>query len=256
MSGGNTTQGIQAGAIVINILGNNNQLNSVVNQTQQTLQKFKDGVGKLKIPGFQGIMATFRDLTVTFTSLTSSLRTLIAPLRQSATVFMSFDYNMSKVQAITGATAEQIAELREQAKLLGKTTFFTASQVADAQKFLAMAGFDPEKIKAALPNILNLALAGDMDIGMAADIATNISTPFKIAAQDLNRVNDVLAAVASSSNTNVLEMGQAFKYAAPAASAAGQSIEELGAAFAVLANNGLKADMAGTSVRMMLIKLT
>jgi TP901 family phage tail tape measure protein len=102
---------------------------------------------------------------------------------------------------------------------------------------------------------LNLALAGDMEIGEAADIATNISTPFKIAAEDLGRVNDVLAKAANSSNTNVHMMGEAFKYVAPVASATGQSIEEMASAMAILANNGIRADMAGTSLRMILLKL-
>jgi TP901 family phage tail tape measure protein len=125
---------------------------------------------------------------------------------------------------------------------LGKTTFFTASQVADAQKFLAMAGFNPDQILKATPNVVKLALAGDRDVGMAADIATNISTHFGIIAENLNEVNDVLAKVFVSSNTNMIELGQAFKYAASAAAAAGQSIEEVGAAMAILANNGIKAD--------------
>ncbi|MDR1140223.1 MAG: phage tail tape measure protein [Planctomycetaceae bacterium] len=146
MSSGNTANGVQAGAIVINILGNNNQLNGTINQTNQILQKFKNGVGKLKIPGFQGMWATLRDMSVTLSAATPVFRAFLNSFRQSATIFMNFDYNMSKVQAITGATTEQIAELREQAKMLGRTTFFTTAQVADAQKFLAMAGFDPEKI--------------------------------------------------------------------------------------------------------------
>lgn len=177
------------------------------------------------------------------------------PAALSVKTFASFEAGMSKVKAITGATADEMKALRDQAKELGATTFFTASQVADAQKFLAMAGFTPDQILKASPQVLDLALAGDLDLGMAADIATNISTPFKIAAEDLGRVNDVLAKAATSSNTNVEEMGQAFKYAAPAAAAAGQSIEEMGAAIALMANNGIKADMAGTSVRQMMIKL-
>jgi TP901 family phage tail tape measure protein len=79
---------------------------------------------------------------------------------------------------------------------------------------------------------------------MVADIATNISTPFKIATDELNRVNDILARANTSSNTNVMELGQAFKYAAPVAAAAGQQIEHIGAALAILANNGIKADTA------------
>ncbi|MDR1141270.1 MAG: phage tail tape measure protein [Planctomycetaceae bacterium] len=201
--------------------------------------------------GFTGLSAKIRDSLLTMASFRTAFQGFSAPLQ----VFANFEAGISKVKAITQATTEQIAALREQAKALGKTTFFTASQVADAQKFLGMAGFRSEQIKAATPQVLDLALSGDMDLGMAADIATNISTPFKIAAEELSRVNDVLAKANTTSNTNVQELGQAFKYVAPAAAAAGQSIEECGAAFAILANNGIKADMAGTAMRMMLIKL-
>ncbi|MDR1493964.1 MAG: phage tail tape measure protein, partial [Planctomycetaceae bacterium] len=205
--------------------------------------------------GFNGMARTIMDSFVTASSALVSIRAAIQPLANTASIFAGFESGMSKVQAITGATADQLTKLTEQAKALGKNTFFTASQVAEAQKFLGMAGFNPEQILAATPGMLDLALAGDMDLGMAADIATNISTPFGIAAERISEVNDVLAKAATSSNTNIQEMGQAFKYAAPAAAAAGQSIEECAAAMAILANNGIKADMAGTSVRMMLIKL-
>ncbi|MDR0705886.1 MAG: phage tail tape measure protein [Planctomycetaceae bacterium] len=250
MATGNSSSQLQAGAVVINIIGNNNNLNTALSQASQTLQNFQNTAQRSL-----GALGNIRNAFVTIAAMRATFQGITAPLRQAITAFSNFDYGMSRVQAITRATAEQIAVLREQAKQLGRTTFFTASQVADAQRFLAMAGFDPERIQAALPNVLNLALAGDMDLGIAADIATNISTPFRIAAEDLNRVNDVLARSATTSNTNVQELGQAFKYVAPAAAGAGQSIEECGAAFSILANNGIKADMAGTSLRMMLIKL-
>jgi TP901 family phage tail tape measure protein len=254
MSTGNSSRQIQAGAVVINIIGNNNNLNTALSQATQSLQNFQNAA--LRMPGFRGLLAYFRDSVVTLAGLRAGLHGITAPLRGVFTAFSGYDYTMSRVQAITQATAEQMTQLREQAKLLGRTTFFTTSQVAEDQKFLGMAGFNPNQIEAALPNVLNLALAGDMQIGEAADIATNISTPFKIAAEDLSRINDILAKAANSSNTNVHEMGEAFKYVAPVAAATDQSIEELGAAMAILANNGLKADMAGTSLRMMLMKLS
>jgi TP901 family phage tail tape measure protein len=231
---------LQSGALAVKIIADDKSFMATIQRVQG---------------GFSGLKSNIMESVVSVAAMRIALQGLASPLQQVFATFTSFDFTMSKVQAITSATTEQIAKLREQAKELGRTTFFTSSQVGDAQKFLGMAGFSAEKIQAALPNVLNLALAGDMDIGVAADIATNISTPFNIAAKDLNRVNDVLAKIAVSSNTNVLEMGQAFKYAAPAAAAAGQSLEEVGAAFGILANNGLKADMAGTGVRMMLIKL-
>ncbi|MDR2643434.1 MAG: phage tail tape measure protein, partial [Planctomycetaceae bacterium] len=190
--------------------------------------------------GFHGLRRTVMDFAVSVAAVRTALRGISAPLTSTFSAFSNYDYTMSRVQAITGATADQMIRLREQAKMLGRTTFFTTAQVAEAQQFLAMAGFNPEQIQNALPNVLNLALAGDMGVAEAADIATNISTPFKIAAEDLNRVNDVLAKAANSSNTNVHQMGEAFKYVAPVAASTSQSIEELGAAMAILANNGLR----------------
>jgi TP901 family phage tail tape measure protein len=231
---------LKAGSVAVQIIGLDQEFQRAMERVNNTTERFSKKI---------------RNLFVTTAALRTTFQGALQPLTQMFSVFSSFEMAMSKVKAITGATADEIGRLREQAKELGKTTFFTASQVGDAQKFLAMAGFNPKQILDAIPDVLNLSLAGDMDLGMAADIATNISTPFKIAAQDLARVNDVLAKSATSSNSNVMELGQAFKYAAPAAAAAGQSIEECGAAFSILANNGIKADMAGTSVRMMLMKL-
>jgi hypothetical protein len=171
---------ITAGSVVINITGNNAQFQRALNSTQRQAESFTQ-----KLSSFFVATAAIRNTLSGFS----------APLQEVFNVFSKFDFGMSKVQAITAATAAEISNLREQAKLLGKTTFFTASQVADAQKFLAMAGFNPDQILKATPNVLNLALAGDMDLGMAADIATNISTPFGIIAERLNEVNDVLAPI-------------------------------------------------------------
>ncbi|MGL6197018.1 MAG: phage tail tape measure protein, partial [Thermoguttaceae bacterium] len=134
--------------------------------------------------------------------------TVALPLGASMAVYANFESQMAKVAAITKATSGEVKNLREQAKLLGKTTFFSASQVADAQKFLGMAGFNAKDIEAGLPSVLNLALAGNIDIGQAADIASNISTPFGIAAKDIQRVTDLLATAATSSNTDVAQMGE------------------------------------------------
>jgi uncharacterized membrane protein len=102
--------------------------------------------------GFHGLKKTVMDSVVTFAAAKVAFQSVITPFSRIFSVFSSFEMEMSKVKAITTATSEQVAKLRQQAKLLGQTTFFTASQVANAQMFLAMAGFDPEKIQAALPN--------------------------------------------------------------------------------------------------------
>jgi hypothetical protein len=175
-----TPHNITAGSVVIHVTGNNAQLQRTLNQTASQIESFSH---------------KFSRFFMTTAAIRSTLSGFSAPLQEIFNVFSKFDFGMSKVQAITAATSAEISNLREQAKFLGKTTFFTASQVADAQKFLAMAGFNPDQILKATPNVLNLALAGDMDLGMAADIATNISTPFGIIAENLQEVNDVLAPI-------------------------------------------------------------
>ncbi|GHT36464.1 hypothetical protein FACS189427_08120 [Planctomycetales bacterium] len=206
---------IVAGSVVVNLAADNRQFNTTLNRTMNVANNFAIRV--------ENVFGRFQDRIIGLAALRTAFAGIPSAFSQVFSVFSGFEAQLSKVQAVSGATAKQMGELREQAKLLGRTTFFTASQVGNAQQMLAQAGFNPEQIKAALPDVLNLALAGDLDIGEAADIATNISTPFGIAADKLNRVNDVLAKAANSSNTNVREMGQAFKYAAPAAAAAGQN---------------------------------
>lgn len=173
----------------------------------------------------------------------------------SVGVFAGFEYTMSKVQAVTGAVGQQFDAINAKAKELGKTTLFTTRQVGEGMFYLAMAGFKPDEILDGIENMLNIALAGDMDVGRVSDIVTNISTPFGIAAKDISRVVDVLAKAATSSNTNIEEMGYAFQYAAAPMELAGQTLEETAAALMLLANNGQKASRAGTQLQTIAAQL-
>lgn len=166
-----------------------------------------------------------------------------------------FDDQMRKVQAITGATGDQFGALREQAKKLGRETAFTAGQAAEAMTFLGMAGFDTEQILAGIPGVLSLASAGALELGEAADIASNIAGGFGMAAGEIGHVADVLAQAASSSNTSVQELGEAFSKAAPAARAAGQTLEEAAAAIGIMGDSGVKSSVAGIDLKNMLTKM-
>lgn len=173
---------------------------------------------------------------------------LIAGLVGVGTVFGQFSHKMSEVSAITGATGENFDKLNAKAKELGSSTQFSASEAAEAMKFLGMAGYNTEQILAGIGPTLQLAAAGGLELAMAADIASDVSSAFGLAADDIGLVADVLAKTATSSNTSVEMMGEAFRYAAPLAAAAGQSIEETSAALGTLANSGIKATVAGTDV--------
>jgi TP901 family phage tail tape measure protein len=121
--------------------------------------------------------------------------------------------------------------------------------------FLAMAGFDTNQIISALPGTLELAAAGNLDLARAADIASNVLTGYGLQAEEVGRVNDVLALASISANTNVEQLGNAFKFVAPVAAAMGVTIEESAAAIGIMSDAGIQGEMAGTALRNILAEL-
>jgi TP901 family phage tail tape measure protein len=166
-----------------------------------------------------------------------------------------FEAAMNRVAGITRATGVEFQQLENLAKELGATTQFSASQAADAMGFLAMAGFDTNQIMEALPGTLELAAAGSLDLARAADIASNVLTGYGLQAEEVGRVNDVLALASISANTNVEQLGNAFKFVAPVASAMGVTIEESAAAIGIMSDAGIQGEMAGTALRNILAEL-
>lgn len=180
---------------------------------------------------------------------------IVGALGAALKVSGDFERGMNKVAAVSGATAEQLKLLRGQAKILGSTTKFSASQAAKAQGALAQAGFETTKILAAMPPVLSLAAAGELQLGSAASITANTLNGFGLAADQAGRVTDVLAKTAASADTNVQGLGFGFKYVAPIAKAAGYSVEQTAAAMGILSDAGIKGEQAGTSLRAILLKL-
>ena len=166
-----------------------------------------------------------------------------------------FDQAMSSVEAITKATAGEMAVLRDEAKELGATTRFTAQQAAEGMVFLARAGLTANQALQAIEPTLRLAQAGAIDLGRAADLATNILTAFGLEVSQLGRVIDVMALTATSSNTDISQLGEAMKFAGPVARALGVDVETTAAAIGTLSNAGLQASLAGTGLRQVLLKL-
>nr|WP_244965775.1 phage tail tape measure protein [Paenibacillus alvei] len=167
----------------------------------------------------------------------------------------AFEQSLARVKAITGATGEEFEKLRNQAIQLGATTVFTSSDAADAMTYLGMAGFKTTQIMESLPSVLALAAAGQMDLARTADIASNILTGFQLEASEAARVSDVLAKTMTNSNTNIEQLGYAFKYVAPIAASVGVSIEDAAAAIGKLSDAGIQGEMAGTQLRAMLLRL-
>jgi TP901 family phage tail tape measure protein len=177
--------------------------------------------------------------------------TLAAPVR----VAMEFEQSMARVGAVARASGEELTRLTATARQLGATTNWTASQVAEGMQFLAMAGFNTEQTIAAMPGMLSLASAGAIDLGAAADIASNILTGFNMRAEEMGRLGDVMTNTFTTSNTNLQMLGESMKYVAPVAAATGVSLEQTAAMVGKLGDAGIQGSMAGTALRAIINRL-
>ena len=166
-----------------------------------------------------------------------------------------FDSAMSEVSAISGASGDALKSLEDKAKEMGATTKFSASESAEALKYMAMAGWESEKMLDGLPGVMNLAAASGEELGMVSDIVTDSMTAFGLEASQATDFADLLASTASNSNTNVAMLGESFKYVAPLAGAMGYKAEDVSVALGLMANAGVKSSQAGTSLRTALTNL-
>jgi TP901 family phage tail tape measure protein len=180
---------------------------------------------------------------------------VLAPMGLATRTFQGFDDVMLSVKAVTGATGKQFDALTGQAKLLGRTTSFTAAQVASAMLELGRAGFAPEEIQAAIAPVLNLARATGTDLAQATGYAANTLRSFGLDASEMTRVADVLTATANNSAQTLDDLAQGMVYAAPIAAEYGLTLEETAKAFGALANFGIKASTAGTNIRNILLRM-
>lgn len=215
---------------------------AAVTRAQSQYQKAKETRGKLAMGGAAAMAAGG--------GMLYGMSKIIAPGRE-------FDFRMSNVQALTKLDKDspQFQALRDQAKELGANTAFTAADAASGQKFLAMAGFTPDAIKQALPGVLNMALAGEIELGEASDIGSNVLTQFGLSADQMDRVSDVLSAAFTASNTDLRMLGETMTYAGPVAAQLGMSLESAAAMAGAMADNGIRGSMAGTSLRAGLSRL-
>ena len=167
-----------------------------------------------------------------------------------------FEEGMSKVQAISGASGEDLQKLSDQAREMGATTRFSATEAASGMEFLAMAGFETNEIMGAMPGLLDLAASSNMDLGRAADIASNIISGFNLQAEETGRVSDVLAKGASTANTNVEQLGKAMEVVAPIGEMVGLEIEGLTAGIGRMSDAGIQGEKAGRMLRQGILRLS
>lgn len=169
--------------------------------------------------------------------------------------YADFEKEMSAVKAISGATGAEFDMLTEKARQMGADTKFSATESAQAFEYMAMAGWKTDDMMNGIEGVMNLAAASGEDLGRVSDIVTDALTAFGLKASDSAHFADVLAAAATSSNTNVGMMGETFKYVAPLAGALKYDVEDVATAIGVMANSGVKASEAGTSLRSIFTRL-
>lgn len=168
----------------------------------------------------------------------------------------NFESAMSQVEAISGASAEEMELLTAKAKEMGETTKFSATESAEAFNYMAMAGWKTEDMINGIAGIMQLAAASGEDLATTSDIVTDALTAMGYSAGDAGKLADVMAAASANANTNVSMMGQTFQYAAPIIGALGYNMEDAAVAIGLMANAGIKGEKSGTALRSILTRLS
>ena len=167
-----------------------------------------------------------------------------------------FEQSLNIMGQVSGATADQMAQLQQQALDLGASTAFSAGEAAEAQLELAKAGMKPLEVYAAMPGVLDMAAAGGLGVAQAAEIAANAVNTFGLEAGSTTDIANMLAAAANASSVDITDLAAGMTMAGSVFSSAGQSIDDLNIAMALLGNNGIKGSDAGTSLKTALMRLT
>lgn len=226
---------------------------------------------KIDSSGFQkGADALGKGLSVTGKILGGVATGVTALGGAAIKVGSDFETGMSQVQAVSGASGEELERLKEKAKEMGASTKFSATESAEALNYMAMAGWKTEDMLGGIEGIMNLAAASGEDLASTSDIVTDAMTAFGLAADGTTQIMengilkkipnashfaDILAAASSNANTNVGMMGETFKYVAPLAGSLGYSAEDTATAIGLMANAGIKGSQAGTSLRSIMTRL-
>jgi TP901 family phage tail tape measure protein len=222
------------------------QLNIRQQKISQIRSKYDIGMQRMAVLGGVGYGAL------------STGKTVARGMKNLLHVGYEFDASMSATQAVTRIDDKndpRMLALRKQARELPLVSKFTDSEVAQGQYFLGRTGYNPDQILKAMPHVLNLAAAGDLDLATTADISSNIQKAMRIPAEEMGKVSDVLTAAFTRNNVDIRMLGESLKYTAGISQQYGQSLETLTTATALLGNAGIQGSQAGTSLRQVLIRI-
>lgn len=166
-----------------------------------------------------------------------------------------FDSSMSQVAATMGVTVDEIGVLRDFAQEMGSKTAFSATEAADALNYMALAGYDAETSMQMLPNVLNLAAAGGMELASASDMITDSQSALGLTLEETSSLVDKMASASSKSNTSVSQLGEAILKIGGTAKTLSGGTTELATALGILADNGTKGAEGGTALRNIMLSL-
>lgn len=224
------------------------RMQSTTKRTGMSMKQFGDRVNRMGAKA-QGMGMSIG--IVSGTALFGLTRSLTSAFNATA----DFEQGLSGVQAVSGATTEDMKLLDKQARDLGKSTRYSATQATEGMQKLALAGWDAKEIMAGMPGMLDLAASGNLDLARAADITSDTMQAFGLEAKKAGHSADVFAYAQANANTNVEQMGEYMQYVAPVANSLGWNLEESAAAAMKLADAGLKGGKAGQAFSTSLSRL-
>ncbi len=249
-----TTQRLEeAGVSTDNLAGESarlaNEIEELSRQQEQAAQS-AEKYGESAVSAFDAVASA-----LAAAGIVSGLKQIGEAYLGTVQAAGEFGATMSNVEALSGASRQEMALLNAQAQELGATTEFTANQSGQAMGYMGMAGWNAQQMLAGMPGVLDLASASGEDLAGVADIVTDSLTGFKMTAADTGQFVDVLATAATKSNTNVSLLGESFKYVAPLCGTLGYEAEDAAIALGLMANSGIKGSQAGTTLKTAIANL-
>ena len=234
------------GKVVYEIRGDNSKFASDVNQTESIAKSKQSAIGGFAKAAVLGVGAAVAAVGAGIVSFG----------KDAIGAGSQFDTSMSQVAATMGTTVDQIQDLSNFAMEMGATTAFSATEAADALNYMALAGYDAETSMKMLPNVLNLAAAGNMDLARASNMVTDTQSALGLSLEETTALVDKMAKASSKSNTSVEQLGDAMLTVGGTAKNLKGGTTELATMLGVLADNGIKGAEGGTALRNVILALS
>ncbi len=242
-----------AGVDTTNLAQKDAELTARLKELELQQEKASEGAvnfGKRSSQAFEAIQEA-----IAAAGVAAALKEITDAYMECVNSAAGFEESMSAVEALSGAAAGELEQLSDMAKEMGAATKFTAQESADAFQYMALAGWDTQKMLAGIGPILNLAAAAGMDLATTSDIVTDYLTAFGLTANDTATFVDQMAYAMAHSNTNVIQLGEAYKACAATAKSMGYSVEDTTAVLMTMANAGVKGGEAGTALNAVMTRL-